>query len=478
MDKIRTYQLVTGLSFIVLVLVTCSGVETDLPPTPTPVRDELPTITKTPSPTLEPIQQTFEANKTLNAINAMTRAAQSTQSAGERTLTALVPSTDTPTATQTPVVFPSNPTAVAIPEDDTYQSGLREQGYDLVFSSSTVGPGGYIYSVYLYADSTFQIKFPYADREISPTEGCKIVFYRSDGETNVLVESFAPPKYPEGSIYSNYPVGCRPNHWNEVEDFWLFSIYWWFPPPTDEVFEKLNLQGVWSDINQNGLPEFAMYFQYCPNACLNHGAVATHFYEIQTTSEVVHITADLPGVIEPFYLVHSNDPLDFYVYDPTLWYCYKWCIIETWWIYGWDGEKLVDVTSRYKDEYITRGESIKASIQDKYGESFRDSELLTILFLYEKAGLRSLAIESFLELSDPSNWPNASLEELCWLQSARATALEDYEKGQPFRFPEFQLEGAQLPVLFQLPQVILKIDHNKYDISACLDIIATPTPEP
>ena len=390
-------------------------------------------------------------------------------------------STLEPTATQNPYSGAEPyPTAIAFTQDDVHIQELVDSGYNLLFGSSTAGPDGFIYSAYIFIDATFppsslrsttENLFPRAPyREVlSPeeyTEGCRIVFYRSDREMNEYMDSFGAPKYSEGGIYQGYPVSCLPNDWQHPK---IIS----FGSPDDADRELLGLNGVWSDINQNGWPEFAVYYQYCGNACRNYGAISTHLYEIQAQSRVENITADLPGVLEVFHIVHSKAPVDFYVYDPTLWYCYKWCIIDTWWIYAWDGEKLVDVTPNYADEYRAKGAGIVKSVQEKYESSFRDSELLKILFLYEKAGLRDEAIEIFLELTNPLNWPNISQEEICWLQFARASATDDYLHERPFRFPEFRLEGAVVDIIdYQFADNFEPgFNIDDYDISACEDFM-------
>jgi hypothetical protein len=294
-----------------------------------------------------------------------------------------------------------------------------------------------------------------------------LAFYRSDGQHNELIHTFDAPLYAEGSWYDGYPVFCHPNDWNQS------STYYSYYPLEPDFYDLLDLNGVWSDINQNGLPEFSVHYQYCPGACLNHGAVAIHIYEIQTTSRVIDLTAGLPGVIEPFNLVHSVDPITFYVYDPTLWYCYKWCTINTWWIYAWDEEGLVDVTDSYVDEYLELGEQIKADFKRDYGRIFREWTLLSVLFLYEKAGLSDLALETFLDISDPGFWPEASDMEYCWLQYARAQAQIDRYEGRPFRFPEFRLIDETVYSLEILSRVVPGLVQSGYDLSACEQVLTT-----
>jgi hypothetical protein len=374
--------------------------------------------------------------------------------------------------TSTYAVLPTviNPTPIPIDTKDEFLLDIQSKGYSLYYGSSTEGPGGFSYSALIFLDNTFSpypnrddiSAFPpYSFRSGPETNGCIIAFYRSDGNHNELIRTFDAPLYTPGSYYDGFPVHCIPNDWNQPMNY---SYHY---PPESEIYDLLGLDGVWSDINQNGLPEFSVHYQYCPNACLDAGAVSTHIYEIQTTSRVTDITADLPGVIEPFNLIHSVDPITFYVYDPTLWYCYKWCIIDTWWIYQWDGDKLVDVTANYIDEYMEIGEEIKANVELDYGRLFREWTLLSILFHYQKAGLNDLALDTFLDITDLGYWPEASDLELCWLQYARAKAQIDSEEGRQYEFPEFRLIDEPVDPVEFLSRIVPDWVQSGYDLSAC-----------
>jgi len=312
---------------------------------------------------------------------------------------------------------------------------------------------------------------PYPYREFQGSEGCRIAFYRWDGSENVFLYSFPAARYLEETVYPGFPVSCRPNVW--AERFTIFG-----GDLAEEDLESIHANGPWSDINQNGAPEFAVIYQYCSNACLNHGAVAVHLYEIQTTSKIVDLTANLPGVIDPIKgFIHSLDPVEIYVHDPTLWYCYKFCIIDTWWIYSWDGRKFVNVSGAYADEYRAIGEKIVETVLQKEAVSFREWDFLEILFHYEKAGLGSEGIEIFLDITDPMRWSRATPVELCWLQFARASILDDFETGRPFRFPRFQLAFLDLIALDApsiLERIMPEMDTQKYDLSECIALLPSP----
>ena len=181
-------------------------------------------------------------------------------------------------------------------------------------------------------------------------------------------------------------------------------------------------------------------------------------------------------MIEPFYMVHSSDPYSFWVYDPTLWYCYK-CVIDTWWVYAWDGEKLADVSAQYTDDYRKVGQELLQSIRNSYGTTYWEWRLLEILFLYEKAGLRAEALQEFMDISDPVHWSQDDPWRVCWLQVARASAAEDYRLGRPFRFPPVSLSDALGYPDLMLQHALEKqyIDPERYNLSACLPLLPTAT---
>ncbi len=440
--------------FLVTVLLSaCASTPALIPPaiTDTPV----PALTATPLPT-EPLlpASTVDIN-TPKPSNTVTITPSNPP-------TALAEASLTPTATMIP-----------ISDSDNFRLDLQEQGYTLFSSSSTIGPGGYVFSAYIFLDSTFGTRTPPRPyRETQDTEGCRIAFYRWDGEENMFLYSFSGAQYTEKSAYTGYPISCFPVVW---EDPFTWSGY---ASPTQEDLEPINAKGSWSDLNQNGMPEFAIKYHYCSNACENYGVISVHLYEIKTTSKVVDITADLPGIIEPIKgLVHSTDPLDFYVFDPTLEYCYKWCTLETFWIYAWNGEQFVDVTPKYVDEYRAKGERLIASLEQKETVSFREWDFLEILFVYEKANLRQEGLDHFLEITDPARWPNADPWEQCWLQGARAQALEDYAIGRPFQFPIFRFQSFAEPI-WEVEDTVEYFVGTPYDLSACVALLPPPTPQP
>ena len=450
-----------ALFFAAILLTACAN-----PPQQTPTQSisetSAPTTTITPLPTVTPRPTSTVYVYTPKPRNTPT------EKPVTPTRTPYIPPTNTPGPSPTPTA-----TIIPISASDDFWLDLQAQEYTLFSGSSTVGPGGYIYSAYIFLDSTFWEKSPPRPyREAQDTEGCRIAFYRWDGEENIFIYSFPGAQFPEESVYGGYPISCFAVAWDEP--------FTWsgFGGPVQESLDVIDAHGPWSDINQNGMPEFAVNYHYCSNACLNYGAIAVHLYEIQATSKIVDITADLPGVIDPIQgFVHSVNPLDFYIFDPTLWYCYKWCIIETGWIYSWDGEKFVDITPKYADEYRVRGEKIISALEQRETVSSREWDFLEILFVYEKAGLRAEAIEIFLDITDPAHWQNVTAEQVCWLQFARAIALDDYNTGRPFRFPDLTFQYA-ISFSHSLGRFLPQIDQSKYNVSACIPLLPTPTPQP
>jgi hypothetical protein len=204
----------------------------------------------------------------------------------------------------------------------------------------------------------------------------------------------------------------------------------------DEVRSVLSLDGYWSDINQNGLPEVSIFYWYCPNAC--HGYEGSvHFYEIQSSETVAHISASFEGILLPWKVLHSKNPPTLYLFDPTLEF-EAHQFINTWWIYGWDGEQFIDITSEYADEYLVNLEQTVHNFQDQYGVPIDDymlTRFLNVLFQSEKYGVRDEAFEAFWEITEPSNWPGTEPIYACWLQIAREQAAQQYSDGIPFTKP-------------------------------------------
>lgn len=355
---------------------------------------------------------------------------------------------------QTTTSTASSPLATAASvEQDVFASDLQRRGYDLIASSSIVGPKDFVYSAYLFNNTKID---PTID-ETTP-EICRLAVYRLDEDQNSLLRSFIAPQYPEGSHYT-FPVSCEAVNWDDPS-----PDITWGGDITPEIGELLGLNGNWSDINQNGLPEFAVYFQYCNQGCIDYGAVAVHFYEITNTYQPVNITSDLPGVIHPWNIVHNRDPLDIWVFDLTEYE--PNAFIESSWIYAWDSPEYDDVTSQHAGEYKVDIDQNVADIKDQYGMAISNvqMEMLEILVLSNKAKLsHDQTLATFLDITNPAHWPGLDNTMSCWLQLARAYAQKDADANRPFSLPP-SLTTINGP---GFSDTLETIDQDRYDVSAC-----------
>lgn len=214
------------------------------------------------------------------------------------TLTAtppLIPAT-TPSATIALVgsaTFTPIPPVTAVPlaAEDAFWADLQAKNYRLLFSGSLSGPAKFVYSAYGFVDTALE---PVEFNPNLTAEACRLAVYRSDGTTNTLLQTFGAPQFPKSSRYHGFPVICELVNWDTPAHFYI----------SDETKQLINAHQYASDINGNALPEFALFTWYCPNAC--DGDEGTlHFYEVQDTATVVHITDNLPGAINPWDILHS-----------------------------------------------------------------------------------------------------------------------------------------------------------------------------
>ncbi|MBW8012202.1 MAG: hypothetical protein FVQ83_13360 [Chloroflexi bacterium] len=420
------------LIVFILIIAACSSpqVINDLSPTPRPII--IPTQTQT---------ATVTATSTPRLI---------------RTQTPILKPTLRPTYEATPIT--PIPTAISFDENDQFIADLETQNYKLIFGSSTIGPGGYIYSAYLFTDMDLEAMYG----EDATPEICRLAIYLWNGEQNLLIRTFGAPMFPEGNRYHGYPVWCEHPGLRDVSSTSSMEF-----DPDEETIYWYSLKSGWSDINQNGLPEFKVFYWYCPNACDGHQATV-HYYEIQNTSTIVDITADLPGIKYGGSFDHEIDPLEFYVFDATHEYIAH-LYIYSYWIYGWNGEEYVDHTPSYAEEFLVWGSEKVAEIETYFGTELfyaYQADMLEIVFQYEKADMRWQAVETFLELSDPANWSLVENSSLCWLQLSRAMIQDDYENGRPFREPP---DTTYLSYDFYI-NLYEELSTANYDVSSCFAI--------
>ncbi len=268
-----------------------------------------------------------------------------------------------PSATYIPtVIFETTiqPTTVPINANDDIPANMQNKEYEIVFSTSEIGPESLVYSVYAFKDSSLE---PAYGGETN-SEICRLAFYRWNGTHNELIADFGAATYPRSSRYGGFPVNCSLANWND--DSWFTDI-WGSDWPLDEIRNTLNLDGYWSDINQNGLPEVGIFFWYCSNACRGYEG-SVHFYEIQDTVTVSHISANFEGILLPWKMPYSKDPATILLFDPSLEY-EPYNYIETWWIYAWDGVQYADVTANYAENYLLELEQYLLRIRDQYGSA-------------------------------------------------------------------------------------------------------------
>lgn len=389
-------------------------------------------------------------NAALTEVNAVQQLPTNTMAAANPILET---QTSSPTApTTTPEILPG-PTAASI-EQNVFAQDLLNRNHEILASSSTTGPKDYVYSAYLFRNNRID---PIVDE--TRTEICRLAIYRLDKGENELLRSFTGPLYAPNSRYT-YPVYCEAVNWDALSKEIIGD-----GEISAETRALLGMNGYWSDINQNGLPEFAVFYQYCIDGCLDYGAVAVHFYEIKNTYQPTDITANLPGVIQPWNIVHKNDPLDIWVYDHTLEYN-PLVYIDSSWVYAWNGSQYANITVRYKDEYTTKINEIATTIRNEYGVAMTESrtDLLQILVLSNKADLpQSQTLNTFLDVTDLAHWPGTNPTLTCWLQLARAYAQRDATKGNPFSLPP-NLNTIDGP---NLDDILEALDPAKYDVSAC-----------
>lgn len=348
------------------------------------------------------------------------------------------PNTPTPTATATPTSTPTaTPTATPTPKPTTTPTGepqdetwlkLKNDGYKVVTSAST-----------LVSDKTyFAYLLALTSLNNNPLQYCAISFYYWSG-------------YEYNLIQNTQTTGeCKVIPWGSIEE---------------QV--ALKREGYWSDINNNGFPEFAIQYY---NGCLSgqsYDCLFFWFYEIRDEKTVVNLSDTISDKIIPGHIFYKNDPLTIYALS-TVEYDHIWrSRFEIFWLYEWDGKKFINVSSKYPDEFRLQAQKVVKEIEKEYGKTFPLNDNLAtrmtnILAIYNDTELpRGEGLKIFLDITDPSHWPNSDQPNLCWLQAARAYAQIDFEQNKPFRifliFPSFVNNKYTFPT---------DIDP-RFDTSAC-----------
>ncbi len=384
----------------------------------------------------------------------------------------ITPSTPTLTATYTPLskatstltntsfptitAIPPSPTSnvISLSENDEQYLQLKDKGYSLISSGSLVDPEGFTYSAYLFVNPDLSPLYAGSD----PTKDTLVIsFYRWDGEKNKFVSAQGLP-----AVDNVYAVAAGIADWDQpfsgiVQQDIIVEA-------NEETKLLLKQENYSSDFNQNGLPEFALGVAYCPLSC-THPTDGIQLFEIQSPEKVINITEDLPGLTH--FDMHSKNPFTFYVWDSDPYDIYV--KVASYWIYAWDGSKFVDVSKSYKEDYVADANSIANNLKARYGKPFDEGEIrsetdvLTILKLYEKAGMSEEGLQVFLDVTNISHWPNTSNMSQCWLQISRAMAQEDFKRNRIFDLPPSYSLGFN-----EIDQDLVKqLTQAGYDAFAC-----------
>lgn len=428
------YRLLAIFIGLFVVVSACTTIPPSQEATSTLFPAELATLTST-------IQKTTEVNRVITSTITPGTIKKPT-------------STLTPEQTTASLTTPYKPTATAPPisGNDIFLYEMQSKGYEIAQSGSLVGPGGYIYSAYLFVEPKLY-KSSLTDQAYLET--WVIAFYVWDGKQNQLMSTF------HGNPYSNSNAG----NFSFPMDYYLLEwdvplvTFEYYYEPGDFSKDILKLDGFASDINHNGLPEFAFVGVYCPVSC-THPEIKFDFFEIQNTHRVVDLAANLPGHLSPN--PYLTDPMTFQVCTSRGYEFYL--SIDICRLYAWNGIEFDDVTLQYPDKYSGEAEEYFQQLVAKYGNPFENTDLtaLYVLFLYETAGMREKALQTFLEVTDESHWPGTSELNSCWIAISRATFQEDYENSRPFTMPP-----SMTHIDFGVVKYLEGFDQSKYDFTSC-----------
>ena len=407
-------------------------------------------------------QKTAEVNLVPQVITATITPEVTKETALSDTITPGPAKKPTSTATPEPTTTSwmdipttsNKPTATAVPlsGDDVFLAEMQSKGYEIARSGSLVGPGGYTYSAYLFVEPEL-FKSSLTDQPYLET--WVIAFYIWDGEQNQLMATF------HGSPYSNS------NAVNFPMPMYYYLMDWDVPLVASEYYyepgdfskELLKLNGFASDINHNGLPEFAFVGGYCPVSCTDPD-IKYDFFEIQNTHRVVNLAASLPDHLSPS--PYATDPMTFEICTQRGYEFYLSVIICR--LYAWSGNEFEDVTLQYPEKYIGDAEKKYQQLKANYGNPFENYDLtaLYVLFLYETAGMREKALQVFIEVTDESHWLGTSDIYSCWIAISRATFQEDYENARPFTMPP-----SIMSIDVGVAKYLKNFDQSKYDFTSC-----------
>lgn len=235
-----------------------------------------------------------------------------------------------------------------------FSAEFPEIDYILRYSSIITGPDGIRYGAFILTDPSIDPDDLSGER--TGPEVCRLAVYRWEDRENVMIGTFPAATYPQ--MEDVYPFGCTPVDWDEES----YSNY---DDLTDKERRMLKMNHAWSDVNQNGWPEFAIWYGFCDLDCWTDTSSTIQFYEIQEDSTVVNITAGLPGPIIQSRISHKGIPGTLYVVNSR--YVEKFYEINTFWIYSWNGSFYEDVTLDYVGDFLEWGENKLVEIRQEYG---------------------------------------------------------------------------------------------------------------
>jgi len=308
---------------------------------------------------------------------------------------------------------------------------------DAVFSTWTRGPGGNLYAAYLLADSNGR-------------GTCHLYISRWDGYKQKLVFSY------DGD------AGCEAMNW-DLEQF------------STQEKDVLSLDGFWSDINQNGLPEFTIYQYSGCQACNEVNSGRMKVFEIQAPDQLVDIVSNTTDQINfaPGALIQSVYPFTismvrYTYYDINAYYAVKR-------LYSWQTDRYIEVSARYPEFFRQQAKALAAGSKDAYRHF---GNAVAILALYNEFNLpQKQGLDLFLASTERPVilTPERGLFKFyeCWRQLARAYAQTDYEQHMPFRnlttgdLTDATNQSHTMAWADQTKSLRAGIDEKRFDVSAC-----------
>jgi hypothetical protein len=430
------------LAMICLVLGACSS------------RRALPQ-TGTEKPPETPLQETFSATRKVAPPGGPGAGASPSPAApSDWTQPTLQPGQTEPTPEGDLFFETPTPAAPALPEDDEFLRRMKTEGYTLFQSGSLAGERGSIYSAHIFTRFVFG--------EPVGADTFVVAFYRRVAGVNRFLNSLTPAAYTRSIPV--YPSYYRLVNWDDLPGSTLGLSA--APDWDAEARRSLQVGGFAADINANGRPEFILAGEYCPIAC-SYTALGFDVFEVQS-DRVVDLSAGLPGRIR--LPAASLDPAVFDAGDAYWFGAASQIYLPM--LVTWDGSRFVEAEPRLAEAGLApRLQAYEQRLQSAYGGRFTgeqyQADALNILFGYERLGKPREGLEAFLEVTDPGNWDIPNQRALCWLQTARAHAQNEYDRGAPFSLPPPQNASQGLYPGPPLDELAASLRTAGYDVSAC-----------